>query len=58
MIKITKDERNKLVNMGCKEYVPKDSFRDICRTYGHYTSYYLRETDNNIQMLKIIRGEN
>lgn len=56
MIRITNSEKNRLIEMGCKDFDPMYGFRDICVTYGHHHSYYLRETNDNINKLNIIRG--
>lgn len=58
MIKISKEERKQLINMGCKDYEPGSGFRDICRTYGHHTSYYLRESSRNLELLHKIKYGN
>lgn len=52
MIKITKSERNALVNMGVKI-----GENGISRTYTKHKTYYLAELPRNMQKLEKLRKE-
>ena len=51
MVRVTKDEKNKLIKKGLKYH------RDILKTYNHNSHYYMRECDKNFELLRGIRGE-
>lgn len=50
MLKITKTERDKLVELGCTYG------HDIHKTYSHYSNYYLTESAKNLNLINQIRG--
>lgn len=49
MILISKREKEKLVEKGCKFH------DDICRTYTKHPKYFLKETEYNLRKLEEIR---
>jgi len=48
--KISKDEKEKLLRMGCGWH------KDIHKTYTSHPSYYLTESKKNMQLLSKIRN--
>lgn len=51
MVRITKEEKNKLLKKGLVYH------EDIMKTYNHDPHYYMRECDENLKFLKEIQGE-
>lgn len=48
--KITKDEKDKLIELGCKWH------KDIHKTYTNHPTYFLTESKRNMQLLDKIRN--
>jgi len=52
MIRISKDEKNALLKQGCKYH------NDIFKTHTKHPTYYLKESEKNLNKLAKLRDYN